>query len=76
MMLANGYYYEEGSAARVSAVFSVNDLGRYALELENATVQNKRGQGYFKTPKLALLLIPFTSLSICFFASRFFFCAA
>ena len=43
MMLANGYYYdEEGSTARVSAVFSVNNLGRYALELENATVQNKR----------------------------------
>lgn len=38
MMLANGYYYEEGSAARVSAVFSVNDLGRYAIELENGTV--------------------------------------
>ena len=38
MMLANGYYYEEGSAARVSAVFSVNDLGRYVVELENGTV--------------------------------------
>jgi len=38
MMLANGNYYEKGSAARVSAVFSVNDLGHYAIELENATV--------------------------------------
>jgi len=37
-MLANGNYYEKGSAARVSAVFSVNDLGRYAVELENGTV--------------------------------------
>ena len=37
-MLAHGHWYDKGSAARVSAVFSINDLGRYAIELENATV--------------------------------------
>jgi hypothetical protein len=36
--MIQGHFYTEGSAARVSAVFSTNDMGRYAIELENGTV--------------------------------------
>ena len=38
MLRIDGYFYEKGRAARVSAVFSTNGMGRYAIELENATV--------------------------------------
>lgn len=33
--MINGHWYNKGSAARISAVFTVNDLGRYAIELED-----------------------------------------
>jgi Zn-dependent protease with chaperone function len=36
--MIEGYFYEQGSAARIRAVFSSNDLGRYAVELENGRV--------------------------------------
>ena len=36
--MIQGHFYTEGSAARVSAVFSTNDMGRYAIELEDETV--------------------------------------
>ena len=36
--MIQGHFYIEGSAARVSAVFSTNGMGRYAIELENGTV--------------------------------------
>jgi Zn-dependent protease with chaperone function len=36
--MIEGYFYKKGSAARMCAVFSSNDLGRYAVELENGSV--------------------------------------
>ena len=36
--MINGHWHEEGSASRIDAKFSVNDLGRYAVELDNGTV--------------------------------------
>ena len=36
--MINGNYHKKGSAAREAAVLSLNDLGRYAIELEDGTV--------------------------------------
>ncbi|CAA6808048.1 MAG: Unknown protein [uncultured Sulfurovum sp.] len=36
--MINGNYHKKGSAAREAAVLSINDLGRYAIELEDGTV--------------------------------------
>jgi Zn-dependent protease with chaperone function len=36
--MIEGHFYTSGSAARISAVFSTNDMGRYAIELEDGSV--------------------------------------
>lgn len=36
--MINGYFYIEGSAAREAAFLSTNDMGRYAIELEDGRV--------------------------------------
>ena len=36
--MIKGHWHQEGSASRIDALFSINDLGRYALELKNGTV--------------------------------------
>lgn len=36
--MIQGYFYTKGSAARVSAVFSTNNMGRYAIEFEDGRV--------------------------------------
>ena len=36
--MIKGHCHKEGSASRIDAIFSINDLGRYALELEDGTL--------------------------------------
>jgi len=36
--MIHGHWHEKGSASRIDALLSINDLGRYALELEDGTV--------------------------------------
>ena len=36
--MIHGHWHEKGSASRIGATFSINNLGRYALKLENGTV--------------------------------------
>ena len=36
--MIHGHWHEQGSASRIDATFSINDLGRYAVELGNGTV--------------------------------------
>ena len=36
--MIQGHWHEQGSASRIEANFSINDLGRYAIELEDGTI--------------------------------------
>jgi Zn-dependent protease with chaperone function len=36
--MIQGYWHPKGSASRVGATFSINNTGRYAVELENGTI--------------------------------------